>query len=950
MREISDSEASAPIYYLPHHGVEKAESTTTKLRVVFDASCRTDTGISLNQALMVGPVIRKMLSIILRFRMHRYVIIADIEKMFRKIRVHPSDYPLQRILWRCSSSQPLRTFELTTVTYGTASAPYLATKCLQRLSEDGSNDFPLASLVLGKDFYMDDMLTEVDNEAEGSELCRQLLQLLQSAGLSLRKWSSNSSTILSEIPPELRDERSTLALDSPITQIKTLGLHWQPSDDVFRYSVPKWSQDGPISRRIVLSDTARLYDPLGLIGPVVVIAKLFVQTLWRTSKNWDDPLDEAQQQHWLEFRSSLDKLATIVIPRWVHTSIELKTNSIFWIDSMITLHWLSSSPSRWKTFIANRVSEVQHLTSGGVWAHVPGIENPADIISRGMYPDQLKQTSPWWSGAPWLSRSSRFWPPLTCPITVDSLPLELLEEKAVSLPIQVYQPNEIFFIRSSFSALVRIVALLCRFIHNSKPNNRSSRRSCLLCTMELNEAVKVLVRLAQSEVFAQDIAAVSKDGQVGPKSALKHHTPIIVDGILRIRGRLRHAAISLDRKHPMILPARHPITKSILNYYHLKNLHAGPQLLVACVREKFWPLRIRDLARSVVHSCISCFRCRPRNLEQLMGDLPPDRVIPTLPFLNTGVDLCGPFLYRSSKRATAIKCYVAIFVCFVTKAVHIELVYDLSTASFIAALHRFIARRGKPNQIECDNAKNFVGTSRELGELAKQFRSQQHQDEVINRCADNGISFKFISPRSPKFGGLWEAAVKSFKQHLRRSVGNSVLSQDEFVTLLARIEACLNSRPLTPLTADPNDLEVLTPGHFLVFRPLTCFPEPDLSGVPQGRLSRWQENQQLLRRLWKQWTKDYLSGLHPRTKWTRIRDNISIGTMVLLKEDNLPPLKWKYGRITNIIRGDDDNIRVVDVRTVDGEYRRAISKICVLPTRQPTTESTGAASMNPDDL
>ncbi|XP_058816041.1 uncharacterized protein LOC131679346 [Topomyia yanbarensis] len=243
-----------------------------------------------------------------------------------------------------------------------------------------------------------------------------------------------------------------------------------------------------------------------------------------------------------------------------------------------------------------------------------------------MYPDQLKQTSSWWSGAPWLSQPSRFWPPLSCQITVDSLPPELLEEKAVSLPIQVYQPNKIFFIRSSFSALVCIVALLCRFIHNSKLSNRSSRRSGLLCTMELNEAVKVLVRLAQSEVFAQDIAAMSKGGQVGPKSALKHHTSIIVDGILRIRGRLRHTAISLDRKHPIILPARHPITKSILNYYHLKNLHAGPQLLVACVREKFWLLRIRDLARSIAHSCISCFRCRPRNLEQLMRDLPPKRV------------------------------------------------------------------------------------------------------------------------------------------------------------------------------------------------------------------------------------------------------------------------------------------------------------------------------------
>ena len=149
---------------------------------------------------MVSPVIQNyLLAIILRFRMHRYVIIADIEKLFRQIRVHPSDYPLQRILWRSSSSQPLRTFELTTVTYGTASAPYLATKCLERLSEDGSNDFPLASLVLGKDFYMDDMLTGVDDEEEGNELCRQLLQLLQSAGLSLRKWTSNSSAILSQM-------------------------------------------------------------------------------------------------------------------------------------------------------------------------------------------------------------------------------------------------------------------------------------------------------------------------------------------------------------------------------------------------------------------------------------------------------------------------------------------------------------------------------------------------------------------------------------------------------------------------------------------------------------------------------------------------------------------------------------------------------------------------------
>ncbi|XP_055645124.1 uncharacterized protein LOC129780980 [Toxorhynchites rutilus septentrionalis] len=1025
MREIDDTDNTFPSYYLPHHGVEKVDSTTTKLRVVFDASCRTDSGFSLNQALIVGPVLQDdILDISLRFRIHQFAIITDAEKMYRQIRLHPDDFPLHRIRWRSSSSEPLKTFELTTVSYGTASAPYLATRCLLELSKQGANEFPPAAKVLSKDFYMDDMLTGVDDEEEGKHLCRQLRSLLQSAGFNLRKWASNSTAILSTIPPDQRDDRAVIALDSPAT-IKTLGLIWEPSTDLLHYSVPNWSQTENITRRTVLSDTAKLFDPLGLIGPVIVLAKIFVQSLWRTSASWDNPLDEYQQQHWLEFRSSLQGLVSITIPRWatpsfnrvvlemhgfcdasekaygaclylrvvsndgriavrlltakskvaplgdskkqkriclprlelssalllshlyhkVQASTTLNVKTIFWTDSMITLHWLRSTPSRWKTFIANRVSEVQHLTQSGIWAHVPGIENPADIISRGMRPAQLQETASWWNGPPWLSQPSRFWPPLI-PQTSVELPSEMLEERTVSLPVRVHPPNEIFFLRSSFPALVRLIALLRRFIYNSKLINRSNRRYGFLQASELAEASNNLVRLAQLESFSKDIAAVAKNGQVDSHSDLRTLAPILINGILRLRGRLRHAAISEDSKHPIILPARHPLTTSIVTYYHLKNLHAGPQLLVACVREKFWPLRIRNLARSVVHSCVNCFRCRPRTLDQIMGDLPSERVTPTLPFLNTGVDLCGPFQYRKASRAPPIKCYVAIFVCLVTKAVHVELVYDLSTQAFIAALHRFVARRGKPNLIECDNAKNFKGAVRELKELAKQFRSQQHQSKIVNRCADDGITFKFIPPRSPNFGGLWEAAVKSFKQHFRRTVGNSILSLDEFVTLLARIEACLNSRPLTPLTADVNDLEVLTPGHFLVHRPLTCFPEPNLSDVPQNRLDRWQRNQELLRRLWKRWTIDYLSGLHPRTKWTRIRDNVAIGTMVLLKDDNLPPLKWRHGRVSKIYHGDDGNIRVVDVRTAEGEYQRGITKICVLPIQQTAgpTEVPGLCS------
>ncbi|XP_058449169.1 uncharacterized protein LOC131429138 [Malaya genurostris] len=277
------------------------------------------------------------------------------------------------------------------------------------------------------------------------------------------------------------------------------------------------------------------------------------------------------------------------------------------------------------------------------------------------------------------------------------------------------------------------------------------------------------------------------------------------------------------------------------------------------------------------------------------------------------------------------------------EAVHVELVGDLSSDSFIAALKRFVARRGKPKLIECDNATNFKGASRELEELSKQFNSQQMQYAVSRSCAEDGIEFKFIPPRSPNFGGLWEAAVKSLKSHLRATLGNSTLTVDQLTTLLTQIEACLNSRPLTQTSTDPEDLDFLTPGHFLIHRPLTTIVEPSLENVPLNRLDRWQVVQEFLRRIWKRWSTEYLSGLQPRTKWTRQMDNIAIGTMVLVKEDNLPPLKWRIGRVVHIFKADDGNIRVVMVKTQDGEYRRAISKICVLPIREsslPTADDT----------
>ncbi|XP_062538491.1 uncharacterized protein LOC134206783 [Armigeres subalbatus] len=492
----------------------------------------------------------------------------------------------------------------------------------------------------------------------------------------------------------------------------------------------------------------------------------------------------------------------------VSTSMAIKAKSFFWTDSTIVKCWISSHPSRWQAFVANRVSEIQHVTKGGVWNHVPGIENPADIISRGSTPAQIANNSLWWDGPEWLKKDTQYWPASTHvpEQQFDSVTLE--ERPLVSAVLHILPPNEIFTLRSSLLSLIRLTAWMRRFLFNCKPRNKFQRKSGILAATEHEEALLVLVQLAQSESFPLELSDLALKNEVRSTSKLRSLNPVMIECILCVGGRLGNAPISRRRKHPMILDSRHPLTKLVVSDYHHRLLHAGPQLMISCIRERFWPLNVRNLARKVTHECVKCFRVKPRVNEQLMGDLPLERVSPAPAFQRVGIDYCGPFeLQPSTRKCAPTKCYLCLFVCMVCKAVHIEVVMDLTTAAFLAALKRFVARRGRPIEIFCDNACNFVGARRQLNELQRMFHQQQLQEHLSAEAAQDGITFKFIPAKSPNFGGLWEAAVKSLKAHMKKVIGNRMLKPDEMSTVVAQIEACLNSRPLTPLSNDPNDLK-----------------------------------------------------------------------------------------------------------------------------------------------
>ncbi|XP_058463127.1 uncharacterized protein LOC131437656 [Malaya genurostris] len=444
----------------------------------------------------------------------------------------------------------------------------------------------------------------------------------------------------------------------------------------------------------------------------------------------------------------------------------------------------------------------------------------------------------------------------------------------------------------------------------------------------------MIVIIVQQQVLLDDIIRAKK-GE--PCNKISNLSPFVQDNALRVGGRISKSRLPFESKHQYILP-HHPITDLIIRAYHEENLHVGPSGLLSALRHRFWVLGSRSAIRKVIRGCVRCFRVRPKGLTQYMGNLPQYRITPSAPFKITGVDYAGPFLVKQgTRKPIIIKAYVAVFVCMVTKSVHLELVSDLTTAAFIAALQRFVSRRGIVRELHSDNATNFHGTKNELHELYRLFRDNVTIHKIESFCNGREIYWSFIPPDAPEFGGLWEAAVKSTKFHLKRILKQTPLTFEEFSTLLSQVEAILNSRPLFALSEDPTDIEVITPSHYLIGRPLTAIPEPSYEGMNPNRLSRWQLLQQMREHFWKAWTRDYLSSLQPRNKNCIRMPNVQPDMIVLVEDKNLPPQSWKLGRIIKVYPGEDNIVRAVDVRVGNIIFRRPITKLSLLPIENNLT-------------
>ncbi|XP_025155716.1 uncharacterized protein LOC112588803 [Harpegnathos saltator] len=364
---------------------------------------------------------------------------------------------------------------------------------------------------------------------------------------------------------------------------------------------------------------------------------------------------------------------------------------------------------------------------------------------------------------------------------------------------------------------------------------RVPRISGPLTADELSEARLRLLRVTQHRFFAEELGRLKRGGALMVRSALRPLNPMMDErDLLRVGGRLQFSALPIDARQPVLLPRRSRLATLVVRDAHERTLHGGVQLTLLTVRREFWIPAGRSFVCQVIRGCVRCTRHKGTPITPFMAPLPRDRVLPHPPFSATGVDYAGPVAVRPSRGRgrTTSKGYIAVFVCFSTRTVHLEVVSDYSAPTFLAAFHRFAARRGLPVTVYSDRGTTFVGADREL---RGQFEAVMALGGPVAASLSNqGTTWKFMPPSAPHFGGLWEAGVRSVKHHLRRVIGEQALTFEEFATLLARIEACLNSRPLCPLTDDPQDLEALTPGHFLIGR-RCCVRLSDPSGTFRSR-------------------------------------------------------------------------------------------------------------------
>ena len=1046
---IEEAKASSGIFYLPFRIVSQVLKER-KFRLVYDGSCASGLGgPSLNESLLPGPKSQAdIMEILLHFRAHKVGLCSDVKRYFLSVRLDDEeDKNLLRFLHRDENGISIYRFKC--IIFGATDSPFQSAMTLQYHLAKMRKDRPElteAIDLIERSIYVDDLTASVKSAPKAIKLRKDVSEVLKLANFKIRKWTSNSSSVMQSIP---EDDRASFELEGnePVSQpTRVLGVRWTPKDDTLSVNTPHDCENLhslPTTKRFLASITPRVFDPCGYLSPFTVRAKMMLQNAWMECKEeWDRVLSNEINDKWQEWLKELPSIKDFQLPRSMELPDDKKKISIecfadaskkalgvsaylriersknkydsylimsrsilvpkncdtipraelealrrasrmakylqriydlpdsqvrLFSDSLIALFWAQMDYLELKTYCSNAVKEIQGANLATLYVNTK--ENPADLVTRGATIASLCKSSLWKNGPAFLSTAVANWPdqPIvnatTAPDAIDEFRAKALEAKLAKSNLVITKENPIVKIAdrvSSYQKTLRVTSYVLRFLkrvskdksfkgdilHKPIPNPSDND---LVSVGEVQYAELVWVRLLQRQYFSREINILkfndthdSDEKQCLPSASEIVSLDPFFDKdlkVLRVGGRLEHSRdVTPDQKHQIILPRKCLMTKRLIFQVHSDNKHPGVEWTLSHVRTRFWFTKGKQTVIPVTRNCVKCRRHNQFLLQQKMSDLPDFRTSVSKAFEHVGFDIAGPTYIRMTDekgkpmKDTEIKCYILVFRCFASHAVHFELLigsYD--THSVLMALRRFMARRGMVKTFYCDGAPQFQSADKEIRELMQKIV----QDEVFqNTLVRKNIKFEVNIPFAQhRLGGV-ERINNTMKKALRKQLGKSKLTETEMLTVLVEIESMMNQKPLTFVYNHANEPEVITPAHLMIGSPLQSLPaiydaREKLPSTSNDLASRWRYRQLLLKRVWNEFHDRTTHYLQTRSKWQKPHQNVQLDDIVLIKDDNQKRNFWPIGRVVKLHPSPDGLVRGCDVRigrsTLTGRHRDPIT-------------------------
>lgn len=985
-------------YVMPHREVFRENSSSTKTRVVYDASSKQGTNTSLNECLSSGENLNaNLVDVILKFREHKIGFCGDIARAFLQIQVSDVDKNYLCFLYykNCEKTQPVTMYHFNRHCFGVTCSPYVLAATIKAHIKKYEITHPLAYEMLSKSLYVDDLFFGSSTAQEAFELSADAVSILKAANMTMRKFDTNSKDLR-----KLWENSNLIELNEHTNEshLKVLGLNWNNKEDTLGLdlrSLLSDLNDKECTKRNVLHTAAKIFDPSGFVAPFLIRIKCLLQELWQLGLEWDEVFSGEIKEKWQLWCNEIKELQNLKIPRYyfsdtIAEELQLHVFSdaslrafgavayfryrtspdtfntrfviaktrvaplkkltlprlelmgatiaarivnhlkkifknletiILWSDSTIALYWIRGSASKWKPFVSNRVSEIQEITDPNMWRHCISKDNSADLLTREMTSKDLITSEKWWHGPEWLKHPENTWPE-TKGFESDSIDIDTESKTKVAVNSTLIQDKFIDPDRfSCVKKLLRVTAWVLRFINALK---RKVNQKGTLTSDELNRAEQLWVKVVQNEFYSKEIDCL-KNKKPLPKDSklLSLHPFLDHENVLRVSGRLQKTHLSMNEKHPIILPPKCKLTELLIWESHERVFHSSVSHTLVQLREKYWITKARPAVKSLLRKCITCKRFNSSPGDQTVAPLPVDRVEESAPFSVIGVDFAGPLFVKNNDT----KQYILLITCAVTRNIHLELVGDLTTDTFLLAFRRFVARRGLCSVVFSDNARTFKRAELEL----KQLWTVISHPDVKRYYASNNIEWKYIVERAAWWGGFYERMVRTVKVALRKTLGKSSLTIDQLQTLLTEIEGMVNSRPITYVGSEAEEPEALTPAHFLLGKRISSLPSVRLhfdSNISSRKclINAFNYREKLMRSFWSRWKNEYLLNLRS-AHLSSIKSNIpefKINDIVLIKDDHLPRNFWKLGRILELFPGRDGKVRACKIKTESSIIKRPL--------------------------